>query len=149
MRHLVGPSNSMRPPPLSSSPPPPKVELICAASDLCKLKAVRAPLLWRLLTCTAALAAALLSCLLSLDMYFTARHFHHPQVRWRMRGGGEWRGKQERGWKVVVVRWCSPSIRGSNPLSFYMCMIPARQRHGAKEKESNDCASRGQVVRSS
>lgn len=104
------------------------MELICAASDLCKLKAVRAPLLWRLLTCTAALAAALLSCLLSLDMYFTARHFHHPQVRGRMRGGGEWRGKRKRGWKVVWFAG-APLLLGALIHSPSTCaLIPARQR---------------------
>ncbi|KAF5830727.1 hypothetical protein DUNSADRAFT_14110 [Dunaliella salina] len=56
-----------------------QVELICAVSDKTKLDVLGLPLVWHILTCCAGLASLLLSCLVSADMYFTAKLFHHPQ----------------------------------------------------------------------
>eukprot|EP00200_Dunaliella_tertiolecta_P003803 CAMPEP_0202338680 /NCGR_PEP_ID=MMETSP1126-20121109/855_1 /ASSEMBLY_ACC=CAM_ASM_000457 /TAXON_ID=3047 /ORGANISM="Dunaliella tertiolecta, Strain CCMP1320" /LENGTH=321 /DNA_ID=CAMNT_0048929099 /DNA_START=2432 /DNA_END=3398 /DNA_ORIENTATION=- len=56
-----------------------QVELICAVSDLTKMDVLGLPLVWHILAYCAVLASLLLSCLVSADMYFTAKLFHHPQ----------------------------------------------------------------------
>lgn len=57
-----------------------QVELMCSISDMTKLDALGMPLVWHVLACCVGLASLLLSCLVSADMYFTAKYFHHPQA---------------------------------------------------------------------
>ena len=57
-----------------------QVELLCAVSDLTKLDVLGVPLWGHVLTSCAALVSLLLSGLVTADMHFTAKLFHHPQV---------------------------------------------------------------------
>lgn len=58
-----------------------QVELLCAVSDLSKLDTLEIPVLRQLGNYAVAAAAVVLSCSVSADMFFTAKLFHHPQVR--------------------------------------------------------------------